>query len=148
MGFQDRLITRQMLRAYRNPKGVFSFFIGNLLWAVILSIVFLSFIMKLLYIRGKRFFVEHMILLMHIHSFIFIFLGFVILIIKYWENGGDSLIWISFSIAAIYFLISMFRYYGQGIIKTFIKFFFIGLSYLFIITIFASIILLISMFLF
>jgi len=50
-GFTERLLTRQVLRVNRNPKAVSTFMIGNMLWAVVLSVFFLAFIMKLLYIR-------------------------------------------------------------------------------------------------
>jgi len=143
-----RILTRQLLRMSREPQAMFTFFIGNLLWAVVLSIVFLSFILKLLYIRSKRFFVEHLILLMHIHSFIFILVG-IGMLIDMLSSSPDK-IWLPLTgmVALIYFFISMYRYYDQGIFKTFFKYVFVLFAYLFIIVIFAVIILLISLLIF
>lgn len=147
-GFKQRLFTRQTLRMYRNPQALFGYFIGNLLWAVVLSILFLTLVMKLLYIRKKRFFVEHLILLMHIHSFIFIMVGLALIIDRLLNNAIGPWLWTTSGIAAIYFFWSMYKYYGQGFFKTFMKYLFVLLSYLFIITIFVGLILMISLLVF
>lgn len=148
-GFNKRIFTKQMLRMSRNPQGVYTFFLGNLLWAAVLSIVFLSFVLKLLYVRSKRFFVEHLILLMHVHSFIFIIVGIGMLADKYISKDSDPL-WTSFMALAglLYFFVSMYFYYEQGIFKTIIKYLFILFSYLFIIIIFVVFILFISLLIF
>jgi len=147
-GFSSRLLTRQLLRMSRDPQQLFAFFIGNLLWAVVLSIIFLSLILKLLYVRSKRFFVEHVILMMHIHSFVFILVGAALVIDMLTNNAIGVWLWSTAVITFIYFFISMYRYYGQGFLKTSLKFLFIMLCYLIILSIFATVILLISLLVF
>lgn len=147
-GFMQRIIARQGLRLYRNPSAMYSYFLGNLIWAVVLSLLFLSFVMKMIYWRGKRFYVEHFILLMHIHSFIFILVGLALIIDKLTNNSIGVWLWSSVVISAGYFFLSIYRYYGQGIVKSFFKYLFILFSYFFIITIFVMVILLISMLVF
>ncbi len=140
-----RLLTKQVLRVNRNPEAVSSFMIGNMLWAVVLSVLFLAFIMKLLYWRQKRFFVEHLILQMHIHSFLFILIGILILayIFKLIPGPMAGTVGSLLSLPFIYF--SFKKYYQQGYFKTLIKTIFIGFSYMFIATFCSVIIILISM---
>ena len=147
-GFTNRIFTRQLLRMSRDPQALFSFYIGNLLWAVVLSILFLSFILKLLYIRSKRFFVEHLILLMHIHSFVFVLVGIALLVDILTNNAIGPWLWSTAGITFIYFFFSFYRYYEQGLFKTFMKYMFFLLCYSIIIGIFACVILLISLLVF
>lgn len=147
-GFSSRLLTKQLLRMSRDPQQLFAFFIGNLLWAVVLSIIFLSLILKLLYVRSKRFFVEHVILLMHIHSFVFILVGIALVIDMLTNNAIGVWLWSTAVVTFIYFYISMYRYYGQGFFKTLVKFLFLMLCYSIILSIFATVILLISLLVF
>lgn len=147
-GFTNRIFTRQLLRMSRDPQALFSYYIGNLLWAVVLSILFLSFILKLLYIRSKRFFVEHLILLMHIHSFVFVLVGIALLTDILTNNAIGLWLWATAGITFIYFFFSFYRYYEQGLFKTFMKYMFFLLCYSVIIGIFATVILLISLLVF
>jgi len=147
-GFWSRIVARQGLRLYRNPSAVYSFFLGNLIWAVVLSLLLLSFVMKMIYWRGKRFYVEHFILLMHIHSFIFILVGVALIIDELLNNVLGLWLLSTAAISAGYFFLTIYRYYGQGIIKSFFKYLFILFAYLFIISFFAGVILFISMLVF
>jgi len=147
-GFWRRTVTRQGIRLYRNPKAVYSFFLGNLVWAVVLSLLFLSFVLKLLYWRSKRFYVEHLILMMHVHAFVFIMVGMALLVDSWSGNAIGEWLWSTAGIAAIYFFVSMYSYYQQGLIKTFFKYLFLMFSYILIISIFAVFILFISLLVF
>lgn len=144
-GFTERLLTRQVLRVNRNPKAVSTFMIGNMLWAVVLSVFFLAFIMKLLYIRGKRFYVEHLILQMHIHSFIFMVVGILVLGYALGWIDQDIALGIGIVLVLPFIFFSFKRYYKQGYIKTFFKTILLGISYFFITLVCSILIMLISM---
>jgi len=143
-----RLTTRQVLRVNRNPKAVSNFMIGNMLWAVVLGVLLLAFVMKLLYIRRKHFFVEHLILLMHIHSFLFLLIGVILLghTLKFIPSDIALSLSMFFSIPFIY--ASLKLYYKQGFLKTLLKSFLIFISYTLIASVCAVIIVLISMLVF
>jgi len=144
-GTKERLFTRQMLRVNRDPKAVSTFVLGNMLWAVVLSVFFLALVMKLLYVRSKQFFVEHLILQMHIHSFIFITIGLLLLFYALKLVNTDNALLIA-SILTIPFIFLSFKfYYKQGFFKTLLKTTIIGFSYIFIATFCSVIIMLISM---
>jgi len=144
----QRLLTKQVLRVNRNPKAVSSFMIGNMLWAVVLGILFLALVMKLLYIRNKKYFVEHLILQMHVHSFSFILLGVLILIRLSTNTDNEILSGIGFISILVYLFIAFKRYYGQGFFKTLFKVLFTLFSYLFIMVFCAMLIVLISILVF
>ncbi len=103
--------------------------IGKSLWIIILSLLPSAALLWLLYRRQKRFFVEHLVWLLHVYCFVFLI--FPLLFV-----GG----YFKF-IASILFMILIFvmsflalkNYYKQGWGKTFVKYAIFSLGY-FIIT--------------
>ena len=116
---------------------------GNLVWMLILLMPAVAFVLKLLYIRRKRYFVEHLTFLFHFHAFIF-FLGSIVLIIaKYYDH---SWVYITAgSLVPIYLYLAMKRFYKQGVIKTFFKFWALSISYFVLSLVFFVILVLISL---
>jgi hypothetical protein len=85
-----------------------------------------AFILKLLYSRRKRFYVEHFVFALHVHSFAFLMITVLMVISAGWLSwtvGGWFLI-------ALY--IAMKRVYGQGWFRTVLKFGMLGIAYFFI----------------
>jgi ABC-type multidrug transport system permease subunit len=101
--------------------------------------------MKLLYIRRKRYYVEHLIFGFHFHAFAFIILGIIAL--AYFEIPEWLLGILIFTIFAYLFL-AMKRFYQQGIFKTFVKFCAVILGYLFAAIFGIVVVFLVSLFLF
>lgn len=149
-GYSDRLLIRQGVRIAKDVKGTLNFFIGNLVWVVILSILFMVFIMKILYIRGHFYLIEHLVFQFHIHTFFFLLLSIGFILDAWLGNMSDvpQYVLITFTICCIYYLIGMKRYYKQGWIKTIIKFFILNIFYLIVITVCLTNVALLSVFLF
>ncbi len=154
--FTDRLVVTQMVRSIRDAPGAIRFMIGNIVWGVIVSILILALLMKLLYIRRKSFYVEHIIVLSHIHAFAFLIASVGFLCSGFNFNNAEGTgfdftfsshipISIAYTLIAIYFFLTLKRYYGQGWFKSMIKFFIIAFSYIIIITFVVLFILLISL---
>jgi hypothetical protein len=128
--FWHRLAVSQFARAFKNLSGAAQFFIGNMIWGIVSTIFVLAFVMKVLYIRRKRYYVEHLMVLFDIHTFSFILFSIAFLIynanndLRFWPIATTGVVVI------IYFFLSIKKYYQQGIIKSFIKFVIIGFSYL------------------
>lgn len=129
-GFWQKLYYAQFIKMYKNNQGFISYFIQKVLWTVPLSIIFLSVFMKLLYWRGSYYIIEHIVLLMHLHSSVFIFFIIMIplqsgfqLLEETWVNTLYWLVPIGLS------LLSLWNYYGQGLLKTFGKFLLMFLFY-------------------
>lgn len=91
------------------------------------SLPFFALILKLLYIRRKRFFYsDHAVFTLYHYIFSFIlllvYLGFLTIVNK-WKLGFLGFILFGLSIAwPIYLYIALKRFYGQGRLKTFAKF--------------------------
>jgi hypothetical protein len=85
-----------------------------------------ALILKLLYVRKKRFYVEHFVFALHVHAFVFL-VGTVLMLSR-WE-------WLT-AVTGVWFLLYLFlalkRVYGQGIIRTSFKFCLLGISYSFL----------------
>ncbi len=146
--YWERVFMTQMVRAIRDPTGAIRFGIGNLIWSILFAIILTGFLMKLLYIRRKRFFVEHLIVLFNIHSFAFLvssiglYFGFKFIGP---ENNLDD---IAYSLIALFFFLSIKYYYQQGWIKSFIKFTLIGFVYISLLFFMILSVTLVSLFLF
>lgn len=141
-GTVPRFIAGQNLRIYTETNNFVAFMLGNLIWLVILMMPSLGLLLKLLYIRRARYFVEHLVFSFHYHAFAFLVFTVVILFnirgINLDDSGAaldldlTSGIPQGFIIVLLYLFFAMRRVYGQGIIKTFIKFCIVNFSYLFI----------------
>lgn len=105
---------------------------------VIPSVMFLvlplfAVVLKLLYIRRRRFYAEHFIFLLHTHAFIYLLftvqLGLVAL---GWAHPWLLLTLFGWMIVYIY--LAMRRVYGQGRFKTFVKWWVLGWMYFWILS--------------
>ena len=132
----EQLAARQIITAVRDPSGAIRFGVGNLVWSVLSTIIIVGLLMKLLYLRRKRFFVEHLVVLFNIHSFSFLLVSLVFLInpmFKVTEDAqstGYTFNNPAYLVVILFFFLSLKTYYNQGWIKTFIKFGVIGVFYL------------------
>lgn len=84
--------------------------------AMFLLLPFFAGFLKLLYIRRKRFYVDHFVFGLHTHAFAFLLFTIMLLASTPWVSVG-ALVWL-----AVYVYLAMKRFYAQGWIKTFIKY--------------------------
>jgi hypothetical protein len=109
--------------------------ISNLPYMMLCCIPLFALVLKLLYVRGKVFYIDHLIYALHIHSFAYLATILIILAtigLNRVASGADvgwiiALLWIAF--AAQIFL-SIRRVYRQGWFISVFKFFFGGFVYL------------------
>lgn len=127
--YWTRLIFRQSQKFSLDPKGMIQYVLGNVSWMMIIMIPILAFFMKLLFLRRKRFYIEHLFFLYHWHAFAFLVVSLLVLLFRHYL---ESLWWPVFLVVILYGLIAWVRYYQQGIIKSLIKFFTMGIAYLFL----------------
>ncbi len=106
-----------------SKKDFRDFFIKNLNWFIIFLMPFTALIFKLLYIRRKRFFIEHLIFNLHNHSAIII-LYTIVLLLSWTKNDiiTDFSGLILVFAPVIYYILAMKRYYQQSWGKTILKF--------------------------
>ena len=130
----------------RSPGDALRFAIGNLTWMILALIFALALVMKLLYIRRRKLYVEHLVFLFHNHAF-----GFLIFSINYLLNfvlNTDAFIGFSTIIFMTYCFIAMRRFYQQRFFKTFIKSGILLISYFLLFSIFVVITMLVSILLY
>lgn len=139
-GFLPRLCIGQGVRVMNNLENTLGFIIGNFTWMLLLMMPALALILKLLYIRRKYYYVEHLIFSFHYHAFAFLIVSPAYLLVNVWPFG----IPIAFGLVLLYLLIAMRRVYRQNWFKTFIKFWLLNQLYLTILGFFLIFIFLIS----
>ncbi len=158
-GVFNRLQVRQFLRINREGGSFMQFALGNLVWMVLLLMPALALILKLLHIRRKRYYVEHLIFSFHYNAFFFFLIVIGILTNRnFWEDGVAQNFSISIdssfvpglipAVLFIYLYLAMRRVYGQGYFKTFVKYAILNFAYLLVFVFFLSVFVLVNAFLY
>jgi hypothetical protein len=144
-GKVERFQAGQFFRIAKEGDSFLGYLLGNLIWLVALMMPALALLLKLLYIRRRRYFVEHLVFSFHYHAFAFIVFSIAFFFfgsdmfgaVQSDEDisiGGHPAHIIAFLLVLIYLFMAMRRVYQQGFIKTFLKFCVLNVSYLFIFT--------------
>jgi hypothetical protein len=107
----------------------------NLPRAMFIFLPLLAGIMKLMYWRPRRYYVEHLLFLVHNHAFVFLMLIFFMLVdLAIYPLIGDY-VWPFYVAGSFYTVWYIFRamrnMYGQHGLLTFLKYFVLGLTYVF-----------------
>jgi hypothetical protein len=103
-------------------------------------------VLKLLYIRRGRYYAEHFVFLLHVHSFVF-FLATVMLLLSGWDGAR----WVELGLwiwSLVYIYLAMKRVYGQGWLKTFVKYWTLGWMYFWILIFSVPVAFVLALFLF
>jgi hypothetical protein len=106
-------------------RRVGSGFVDHAPQAMFVLLPLFAGLLKLFYARRKRFYVEHFVFALHVHSFIFLVFT-LLLLIPSALSGVDTalMLWVM-----LYPFLAMKSFYGQGIFKTAIKYSALGMSY-------------------
>lgn len=146
--YRQKLTFKQLHRFVQNPNAIFSSVLGNVLWVGVLIVFLSALILKLLYIRRKVFYLEHVYLMVYFQIFAWLVVSISLLI----SIALDKIPFNEYTIGAVaisvlYLFASMKIYYKQGFFKTFIKFALLCTFYIFFASILAGLILLVSFYL-
>lgn len=130
--FWQKLLVRQQIKLLKKGDNFVLYILGNTLWMMLIMMPMLALVLKLLYLRRKYYFLEHLIFSFHVHSFIFLLLTIVTLASE-WANDLPGLLvgLICFTLA-IYPMLAMKRFYRQGWLKTLVKYLLSSMLYLMI----------------
>lgn len=132
-GFFPRMFLKQQYRAANNPDQMYKAFMANLIWMVFLMMPAIALVLKLFYIRRDRYFVEHLVFSFHFHAFSFLLISPFYLFLS--ENQFGNIL-IPFITILIYLIVMMKRYYQQGWMKTFFKWFLLLNAYALLVILF------------
>lgn len=153
-GTLNRLQIGQEAHFYMEGKSFSSFVISKLIWMVVLMMPALALVLKLLYIRRRRYFVEHLIFSFHYHAFAFLIISIAIILhVLGWfqtnpNDDNSPPIAVGVVLVLVYLFIAMRRVYKQGFWKTFFKFSILNFSYIIIFSLFLGLTLLVSFLIF
>lgn len=105
-----RLPIREALRAF------FIEYLSYVPHTMFVLLPVFALVLKVLYIRRDRFYVEHFVFALHVHAFLF--LVFVLMLAVPWTPLRLALVGWTF----VYVWLAMKRVYGQGVVRTSLKY--------------------------
>jgi hypothetical protein len=106
-------------------------FLHNLPRALFILLPALALVMKAMYRRPRRYYVEHLLFFLHNHAFGFLVFGLLVLLMRFVPPAiGTSLTLIVWLYVPYYLFVSMRRVYGQGRWLTSAKLTVLSLTYL------------------
>jgi hypothetical protein len=145
-GWLNQAILHQQIRLRQETGSFAQFLLGKFVWMILFMMPALALVLKLLYIRHDHYYVEHLIFSFHFHAFAFLILTVALLLVA-WTNYREFVDWATLA-AVIYLFFAMKRVYRQGWRKTFLKFFLLSWFYFILASLFFTLTLPISAFLF
>ncbi len=129
----NKIILTQILKLAVDGGGLISFLTNRLPIFMLLLTPMYALVFWLLYLRRKRYFVEHFVFVLHLNSaaliLVLLFYGLTKL------TGLDELVVISLPIYFGYYYFALKKYYQQSYRKTFLKFILINFASIFVGTI-------------
>lgn len=131
-------------RIEENPQLIVDEFFGVLPQIMFVLVPLFALILKLLYVFKKRYYMEHLILALYSHSFIFLSMLIMLIVTELeewissmWTSASDPIFVIGLGIVIalwvwipVYLLIAQKRMYRQGWLMTIIKYLCTGVLYL------------------
>ena len=111
--------TRQLLRIYhQGPEEVSAYFFARLPLMMLFTIPIFALIFKLLYIRRKRRYIEHIVFLLHFHAFLYVILTLLLWTSDYLSGGYIALLLLGIF---VYFITAIQKVYQQSWKKSLLK---------------------------
>ena len=104
-------------------RTVIETFEENAPFGVFVMMPLFALILKLIYARRKRFYVEHFVFALHAHAFAFL-AGTITLLSRSELLDAMVMVWL-----LIYLFMALKRFYEQGIVRTAAKYMMLGVSY-------------------
>ncbi|MBT8233895.1 MAG: DUF3667 domain-containing protein [Saprospiraceae bacterium] len=128
----DSHLIHQSRRIIKSPASAIKYGIGNMLWGILLVTALIALLLKLLYIRHGSYYVEHLLHITNFHSLFLLSFAFLLLFrIITQFNWLKVVIAFSFPLAIVYLILSLKRYYNQGLFITLTKVIILLFGYIF-----------------
>lgn len=139
--FLGKMAFQQFRKVLQKDVDVFvAFVMKNAPIMMFMLLPLFALILKLLYIRSKHLYVNHLIHGIHLHSFTFFLTSlilFISLIFDYDVAFGDWLFFLTLLLIYIYIFLSFKKVYQQGFFKTLFKVVILANFYMFILFFFS-----------
>lgn len=148
-GYLNRIFIKQFMRFYTKDGDLVTYFVNNILWSIPLCILMVSFVMLILYYRRSFYLMEHLTLLLNVHSSVFFTCIVVIVSETAMPYALDDWVWSYLGLAFLGLaFVTLKMYYKQGWLKTFLKFVLLLISYILSLVISSVLVLIFSIALF
>lgn len=113
----------------RAPEMVISIILKYLSWTFFILLPLFALLLKLFYIRRNQYYIRHLIFSVHLHSYLFLILIVLILLKLIFPSGTFGFSGILALTFPVYLIVSLRKFYGQSLTKTFFKFLGISVIY-------------------
>ena len=152
INYRTEFVYLQIIRASRAGKvSVNRFIVKNISFAMFLIIPFAALFLFMFYFKKNKFYVEHLIHSIHLHSFVFFIYGMLMLLqsqFSFLADYSSIALWISFIISFAYILKSFLVVYKERVFKTVLKLIFSSILYWLFLTVIVTVEAIISFLLF
>lgn len=129
----------QIIRVYRKDKEYLtSAIVQNLSLMMFIMIPIFALLLKLLYVRRKILYINHLIHTIHIHTFSFFIYGLIMALLYWWVENDDLQSWLvigALVAVSTYAFVSFKKVYQQSWRKTLVKFWLTGFIYFYVVMI-------------
>ncbi len=131
----DRLFLKQLIKFNLDIKSYVGFLVGTILWILLFFVPFMALVLKLFYIRQKRYYIEHVVYLLHYHTILLLVFSMMILLEDF--DFGPTIEAGLLAYAGIILPFGGLKYYyQQSWAKTLVKGSMLGVIYLIMIMVF------------
>ena len=119
-------LLRQIIKVRQSPHSLSQALLDYIPKMMFVLLPGFALSLKLIYLRSRRLYIEHLIFALHLHAFMFLLLALTLLIrVPLFEDAAAVAL-------LVYPLIAMRVVYRQGWGKTFIKYSLLALNYIFL----------------
>lgn len=128
----ERLFVKQALKVMRDPESLLHKYLGSLAWTLFVGVILGAGILMLLYARRRRYYVEHLIFLLHLNSGYGLLLtaGLLLTWPGWLKLGNVILATLAWTVLSSW--VAIYRYYRQKALITTFKWGVFGFFYLLI----------------
>ena len=107
-----RFLAGQLLDVLHQPLVAADRLVDNLPVAMFVTLPAYAGLLALFYLRKRRYYVEHLVFAVHVHT-----VAFAVFTVRMLVPGGDFLS----LVLLVYYFLALKRYYGDGIVRTGLK---------------------------
>lgn len=122
----ERFLYGQLIEVFNDPQEFIDRSIENAPFSMFVLLPVYALLLKILYWRRHKYYVEHLVYALHLHTFLFLLITAQISLPASVPGFVDALI---FAVAFGYTFMSLRRFYAQGYVKTTLKLGFLLLAY-------------------
>ena len=116
----DLFLADQILDVLHQPQVAADRMMDNLPIVMFVTLPAYAGLLALFYLGKRRFYVEHLVFSVHVHT-----VAFAVFTVRMLVPGGDFLT----PVLLVYYFLALKRYYGDGLVRTTLKWFLSLLAY-------------------